>query len=163
MTRTTLTRLASRWAFIMSIEVVTGVEIGASPDLMQPGYRKWVTVIQSVCIARYATPLFIIYKGRVYISAWYEEIAVLRDWKLSISGNGWMNNTLGLEYLKHFDAHTKTREVEVYRLLILDGHESHPSQDFKNYCLEYEGPILEGLKAITLSDDFDDMSEEEQY
>jgi hypothetical protein len=53
--------------------------------------------------------------------------------------------------------------VEVYRLLILDGHESHPSQDFKDYCLEYKGPILEGLKPITLSDDFDDMSEEEQH
>jgi hypothetical protein len=40
--------------------------------------------------------------------------------------------------LKHFDAHTKARQVGVYRLLILDGHESHLSQDFKDYCLEHK-------------------------
>jgi hypothetical protein len=38
--------------------------------------------------------------------------------------------------LKHFDAHTKTRKVGVYQLLILNGHESHINQDFKNYYLE---------------------------
>jgi hypothetical protein len=45
---------------------------------------------------------------------------------------------LGLEWLKHCDAHTKTRKVGVYRLLILDGHESHLNQDFKDYCLEHK-------------------------
>jgi hypothetical protein len=53
-----------------------------------------------------------------------------------MSENGWTNNVLGLEWLKHFDAHTKTRQRGVYRLLILDGHKSHLSQDFKDYCLE---------------------------
>jgi hypothetical protein len=45
---------------------------------------------------------------------------------------------LGLEWLKHFDMHTKTHVVGVYRLLILDGHESHLNQDFKDYCLEHK-------------------------
>jgi hypothetical protein len=40
--------------------------------------------------------------------------------------------------LKHLDAHTKTREVGAYRLLILDGHKSHLNQDFKDYCLEHK-------------------------
>jgi hypothetical protein len=53
-----------------------------------------------------------------------------------VSKNGWTNNALSLEWLKHFDAHTKTRKVGVYRLLILDGHESHLNQDFKDYYLE---------------------------
>jgi hypothetical protein len=38
--------------------------------------------------------------------------------------------------LKHFDAHTKLRKVGRYQLLILDGHESHRNQDFKDYCKE---------------------------
>jgi hypothetical protein len=46
------------------------------------------------------------------------------------------NNALDLEWLKHFDAHTKASQVGAYRLLILDGHESHLNQDFKDYCLE---------------------------
>jgi hypothetical protein len=94
---------------IGSMKVVTGSERRARPELVQPGDREWVTVIQSVCAAGYATPPFIIYKGRVHISAWYEETSIPRNWKLSVSENGWTNNALGLEWLKHFDAHTKAR------------------------------------------------------
>jgi hypothetical protein len=121
---------------IGTMKVVTGSERRARPDLIQPGDREWVTLIQSICAAGYAIPPFIIYKGRVHISAWYEEESIPGNWKLSVSENGWTNNALGLEWLKHFDAHTKTRQVGVYRLLILDGHESHLNQDFKDYCLE---------------------------
>jgi hypothetical protein len=40
--------------------------------------------------------------------------------------------------LKDFDRHTKASQVGAYRLLILDGHESHLSQDFKDYYLEHK-------------------------
>ena len=121
---------------IGSMKVVTGSERRTRPELVQPGDREWVTVIQSICAAGYATPPFIIYKGRVHISAWYEETDIPDDWKLSVSENGWTNNALGLTWLKHFGTHTKARQVGSYRLLILDGHESHLHQDFKDYCLE---------------------------
>jgi hypothetical protein len=123
---------------IGSMKVVTGAERRTRPELIQPGDREWVTVIQSICAAGYVTPPFIIYKGRVHISAWYQETSIPRNWKLSVSENGWTNNALGLEWLKHFDAHTKARQVGGYRLLILDGHESHLNQDFKDYCLEHK-------------------------
>lgn len=123
---------------IGSMKVVTGSERRSRPDLIQPGNREWVTNIQSICAAGYATPPFIIYKGQVHISAWYEEIAIPHNWKISVSRNGWTNNELGVVWLKHFDAYTRTRQVGEYRLLILDGHESHQSQDFKDYCLEHK-------------------------
>jgi hypothetical protein len=119
-----------------SVNVLVGKERRTRPNLVQPGDREWVTVIQSICAAGYAIPPFIIYKGRVHISAWYEEKDIPNDWKLSVSENGWTNNALGLEWLKHFDAHTKARQGGVYRLVILDGHESHVNQNFKDYCLE---------------------------
>jgi len=64
---------------IRLMKVVTGSERRARPDLIQPGNREWVTVIQSICAAGYTTPPFIIYKGRVHISAWYEEVDIPRD------------------------------------------------------------------------------------
>ena len=63
-------------------------------------------------------------------------IFLYQERKISVSENSWTNNELGLAWLKHFDAHTKDRSVGVYRLLILDGHESHLSQDLKDYCSE---------------------------
>jgi hypothetical protein len=50
--------------------------------------------------------------------------------------NGWIDNQLGLEWLKHFDRPTTNRSTGPYRLLILDGHESHHSADFERYCKE---------------------------
>ncbi|KAF7568168.1 hypothetical protein PtrM4_127810 [Pyrenophora tritici-repentis] len=43
-----------------------------------------------------------------YLSAWYEE-DILRDWAIAVSDNGWTNNELGVEWLKHFNAHTQAR------------------------------------------------------
>ncbi|KAF1923639.1 DDE-domain-containing protein, partial [Didymella exigua CBS 183.55] len=111
-------------------------KLTATKEQTIPGDREWVTVIQSICAAGYATPPFIIYKGRIHISAWYEETDIPHNWKLSVSENSWTNNALSLEWLKHFDAHTRARQVGGYRLLILDGHESHLNQDFKDYCLD---------------------------
>jgi hypothetical protein len=123
---------------IGSMKVVTGSERRTRPNLIQPGDREWVTVIQSICAAGYAIPPFIIYKGRVHISAWYEETDIPYDWKLSVSENGWTNNALGLEWLKHFNEHTRARQKGSYRLLILDGHESHLNQEFKDFCLVHK-------------------------
>ena len=121
---------------IGSMKVVTGSERRGRPEMVQPGDREWVTVIQGICAAGYAIPPFIIYKGAVHISAWYEDISIPQNWRISASENGWTNNELSLAWLKHFDAHTKDRSVGAYRLLILDGHESHLGHDFKDYCSE---------------------------
>jgi hypothetical protein len=54
---------------IGTMKVVTGSERRTRPQLVQLGDREWVTVIQAICSTGYATPPFIIYKGRVHISA----------------------------------------------------------------------------------------------
>jgi hypothetical protein len=53
---------------------------------------------------------------------------------MATSPNGWADNELGLEWLKHFNRSTSARLVGHYRLLILDGHESHHSLDFEKHC-----------------------------
>ena len=123
---------------IGSIKVITGSERRARPKLVQPGDWEQVTVIQSIYATGYAIPPFIIYKGRIHISAWYKEANIPRNQKLLVSKNEWTNNKLGVAQLKHFNAHTETHQVGRYRLLILDGHKSHQSQEFKDYCLEHK-------------------------
>ncbi|KAF1924747.1 DDE-domain-containing protein, partial [Didymella exigua CBS 183.55] len=90
----------------LSLKVVTGLERRAWPELVQPGDREWVTVIQSICAAGYATPPFIIYKGRVHISAYN----VPHGFVIAVSKNGWTINKLRLQWLKHFNKYTKRRQ-----------------------------------------------------
>jgi hypothetical protein len=58
------------------------------------------------------------------------------DWVLEVSPNGWTNNQLALAWLEHFDTYIKRHTVGGYRLLIIDGHESHCSVDFQDLCKE---------------------------
>jgi hypothetical protein len=110
--------------------VVTGSEKRGRSKAIQPGNREWATVIAAINAARWAIPPFIILTGQYHLSAWYEEPSIPRDWEFGVSDNGWTTNKLGVDWLKHFNAHTKERIVGARRLLILDGHESHHSLEF---------------------------------
>jgi len=123
---------------IGSSKVVTGSERREKPAAIQAGDREWVTVIQGIGALGYVLPPFTIYKGKNHLSNWYQETSIPGNWMFAVSDNGWTNNKLGLAWLKHFNRHTKERTVGSHRLLLIDGHESHQSQDFKDYCEEHK-------------------------
>ena len=112
--------------------VVTGSERRGRPKAVQPGDRKWVTLIQGINAAGWAVPPFLIFTSTYHLSAWYQEELPL-DWVLAVSNNGWTTNVLGIDWLRHFNAYTEARTVGRYRLLTLDGHESHLSSEFEEY------------------------------
>ncbi|RYC78417.1 hypothetical protein BFJ63_vAg18709 [Fusarium oxysporum f. sp. narcissi] len=121
---------------IASGMVVTGSERQGRPKSVQPGNREWITVIQAINAEGQSIAPFIIGAGQYHLANWYRECNLPGDWVIAMSQNGWTNNKLGLEWLKHFDRSTKNRSTGPYRLLILDGHESHHSADFERYCKE---------------------------
>ncbi|KAH6417832.1 hypothetical protein HBI59_250890 [Parastagonospora nodorum] len=101
---------------ILTGAVVTALERRGQPKTVQQGNREWTTVIQGVNATGWAIPPFIIFKGRHHLS------------------NGWTINELGLQWLKHFDEHTKRRVIGAYRLLIIDSYESYDLLEFQQYC-----------------------------
>jgi hypothetical protein len=116
--------------------VVTGSERRDRSKTVQPGDREWVTVIAVINAAGWSVPPFLIFTGKYHLSACYEEAEIPRDWAIAVSDNGWTNNELGVECLEHFLRHTDGKIVGVRRLLILDGHESHHSLEFQEFCKE---------------------------
>ena len=115
--------------------VVTGSERRGRSKAIQPGNREWVTVIQGINAAGWAIPPFIIFAGQYHLSAWYQE-DIPRDWRITLSENGWTTNELGVAWLEHFIEHTKDRRVGAWQLLVIDGHESHNSLKFQELCRE---------------------------
>ncbi|KAJ3455983.1 hypothetical protein MRS44_017465 [Fusarium solani] len=85
---------------------------------------------------RQAIQPFIIGAGQYHLANWYQESNLPGDWAIATTQNGWTDNEIGLEWLKHFDRCTAKRSNSRYRLLILDGHESHHSVAFERYCEE---------------------------
>ena len=121
---------------IASGMVVIGTERREKPKAVQPGNREWITVIQAINAEGWPIPPFIIGAGQYHLANWYRESNLPGDWAIATTQNGWTDNETGLEWLKHFNRCTTNRSIGVYRLLILDGHESHHSIEFERYCEE---------------------------
>ncbi|KAF2180151.1 CENP-B protein [Zopfia rhizophila CBS 207.26] len=105
---------------------------------VQPGNKEWITMIQAINASGWPVLLYIIFAGKVHITTWYKECEMPPNWKVNLSHNGWTNNEIRVAWLKHFDNVTRSRTQGVYRLLIIDGHESHQSITFQNLCKEYK-------------------------
>jgi hypothetical protein len=121
---------------ISSAMVVTTSDRQGRAKMRQPGNREWTTVIQGVNSYGWAIPPFIVVSGKNHLASWYRDSPLPADWVISLSSNGWTTNEIGLEWIKHFNKHTSDRTKGAYRLLVLDGHESHVSADFQCYCKE---------------------------
>jgi hypothetical protein len=119
---------------VATAKVVTSSERRNRPKTAQPGNREWVTIIQGINSGGWTIPPFIIFKAQAHLSAWYEDSGLPADWVIALSDNGWTTNEIGLEWIQHFDQFTKDRTVGRYRLLVLDGHESHLSVQFQEFC-----------------------------
>lgn len=108
---------------IATTRVVTGSEKNLRPNLIQPGNREWVTVIEGVNASGWFLPPMFILKGKNHQPSWYQTEGLPYGGAIGTSENGWTNKELGLFWLKEvFNKQTQSRTIGRYRLLILDGH-----------------------------------------
>jgi hypothetical protein len=115
-------------------KVVTSSDTIGRATVVQPGNREWVTTIECINALGWCIPPFIILSGKLHQASWYQDIP--SDWAVAVSDNGWTNDRLGYEWVKHFHRHTESRTTGAYRLLILDGHSSHATPEFDQFCTE---------------------------
>jgi hypothetical protein len=111
---------------------------GGCRAALQDGNREWITVLPTVCADGTSLPTGIIYQaenGNVR-DTWVNDLTPEEDSILvSSSPSGWTNDELSLAWLTDvFDRYTKEECRRSYRLLILDGHGSHVTPSFIEYC-----------------------------
>ena len=91
-----------------------------------------------VCADGEALPPGLIYQAasKQVRSSWVEDIEVGKHTAfITTSPSGWTNNDIGLAWLEQvFDRYTKKKARQSYRLLIVDGHGSHLTMEFIDYC-----------------------------
>ena len=105
-------------------KAVTRAEYYGRRLVLQLGNREWVSTIESISASGWALPPTIIFKGKLYNQAWFE--GHTQDWRFEVSQNGWTTDEIGLRWLqKLFIPSTNSRTQGRYRLLVLDGHDSH--------------------------------------
>ena len=119
---------------ICSTTVVTRADRRGRSKQLQPGNREWATAIECVSSDGFALPPFLIVQGVNHLASWSTECDLPPTWVIKPSPNGWTDNQTALEWIQHFNKHTKARQRGVYRMIVLDGHDSHHSTQFEAYC-----------------------------
>jgi hypothetical protein len=118
---------------ISTSKVITTSDRKGRPRTRQPGNRTWVTAIEAVNAKGWAIPPFIIFDGKLHQMPWYQS-GLPATWRIAVSNNGWTNDKLGFEWIQHFHENTKNSKGK-WRLLIFDGHGSHQTAEFRDFCL----------------------------
>jgi DDE superfamily endonuclease/helix-turn-helix, Psq domain len=102
----------------------------------QPGNREWVSIIECIGGTGYTLPPFIIFEGKRIQLDWTDALVDKRT-VIQVSPNGWTDREIALTWIQHFDKYTALGTQGLYRLLILDGHASHVSFEFVQYCQDH--------------------------
>ena len=91
--------------------------------------RTLVTAIEAISASGYVIPPFVIVP-RVNLPSkfFYNNLDV--DTLLRASPNGYTDDQIALEWLKHFNTHSIPLDKNQKRLLLLDGHDSHTTFEF---------------------------------
>ena len=99
--------------------------------------REYITSVESITVGGKTTPPMLILCGVLILEKWAEENDLDEDILLATSPTGYSNDELALQWLEHFEIHSRRPQVRVWRLLILDGYGSHLIYEFYEYAQKH--------------------------
>ena len=114
-----------------SIRTIAIVRAGTRSTPMTEGSHEFCSVLETISAAGVVIPPFIVWQGKTHRQSYYTEGGVDHGHEatFAVSPSGYMDDKLGLEYLKeHFEPYTRPVDSSS-RCLIVDG-------PFLTYCME---------------------------
>jgi len=96
------------------------------------GDRIWTSIIECISAdGRYLNPV-VIFKGGNLQQQWYpRNLQPFKGWKWKTTENGWSDDNTAVTWLRNiFLPETRPANPSEKRLLILDGHGSHTTEEF---------------------------------
>jgi hypothetical protein len=105
---------------------------------VQDGSREWITCLAAICADGSRLPPSLIYQSDTESlqDTWLDHFnASKHNAHFTSTLSGWSNNIMGQAWLEQvFDRCTKQKARSSHRLLIVDGHASHLTLPFLDYC-----------------------------
>ncbi|KAJ0130848.1 Uncharacterized protein HZ326_26052 [Fusarium oxysporum f. sp. albedinis] len=104
--------------------------------LKGPQTRNWTSLIEAITADGRALTPGIIFKGKELQKQWFlEEFKQIADWYYITSPNGWTDDHIGIEWLERvYLPQTTPADESDARLIILDGHGSHATNEWMAMC-----------------------------
>ncbi|RKK21579.1 hypothetical protein BFJ66_g17515 [Fusarium oxysporum f. sp. cepae] len=98
--------------------------------------RTWTSFLEAVTATGRLLKPGIIFKGKELQQQWFiDELKEVADWYYITSDNGWTDNHIAIEWLREvYLPQTQPEDESDARLIILDGHRSHVSDEWMATC-----------------------------
>lgn len=128
---------------IMEGQGINGLVIGSSqenPNMVPVktiNARTWTSIVECISALGVALDPLVIFKAKSIQEQWFKRDFLARhpSWHVTFSQNGWTSNEIAVEWLeKVFLPQTQPNDPSEARLLIVDGHGSHTSDEFMTTC-----------------------------
>ncbi|KAG8868573.1 hypothetical protein FRC20_003127 [Serendipita sp. 405] len=104
------------------------------------GSRELITYVPVISASGELVENLVIFPGKSLRKDWIRNNPY--NFAAAPSAKGYMNNVLGVEFIKLFDKATQGIASEGPRLLHADGHGSHLSGEFLHYAIEHNIVVL---------------------
>ena len=98
--------------------------------------RESLTAIECIAADGWSAPPFFIVRGEQHLERWYHD-SLPKDYVIAPSANGFITDQLALNWLQHFHQHTYNRARGEQRILLFDGHGSHLTFEFLQFCEQH--------------------------
>ncbi|RFN47273.1 hypothetical protein FIE12Z_8486 [Fusarium flagelliforme] len=112
--------------------------------------RTWTSFLEAVTATGRLLKPGIIFKGKELQHQWFiEELKEVADWYYITSDNGWTDNHIAIEWLREvYLPQTQPEDESDARLIILDGHRSHVSDEWMATCF-LNNPLDNGVFNVS--------------
>ena len=128
---------------IMEGQGINGLVIGSSEvnpnavPVKTTNVHTWTSIVECISAKGVALDPLVIFKAKSIQDQWFKWEFLVKhpSWQVTFSENGWTSNNIAVEWLeKVFLPQTQSRNPDHARLLIVDGHGSHTSDEFMTIC-----------------------------
>ncbi|KAE9565961.1 hypothetical protein CGMCC3_g17862 [Colletotrichum fructicola] len=96
--------------------------------------RTWTSIVECISANGQSLPPLVIFKGKTVQQQWFpQDLTNFASWHFTSSKNGWTSNSIGIEWLEKVflpGTASEAKRLRSKRLLIMDGHGSHVSNEF---------------------------------
>ena len=97
------------------------------------GDTEHISIVEAISAGFTVIAPLIIIKGVIIQRRWFHDLKE-GDIAIGVSDSGYSNDILSFQWIQHFHRLSQCTQKGRYRLLILDGYDSHLTVQFVRYC-----------------------------
>ncbi|KAF1993088.1 DDE-domain-containing protein, partial [Amniculicola lignicola CBS 123094] len=98
--------------------------------------HELVTLVECISTNGASITPIVIVKAQSVMEHWISDL--LDNYLISVSDSGYTNNSLTLNWLKHFEKITRRRQVGTWQLLLINGHRSYNTKQFAEFTEKHK-------------------------